>query len=92
MSGSGRNQTTISTVQLVMRVPRMDDIEKAPDRMERLLVLARQAREAGQIKYAELLEQQALRTGAEPDGSKPENSVRATGRPGKCGSVKRDLE
>jgi hypothetical protein len=76
MFDSGRNKTTSRDIQLGMRLPRVDDIEKAPDRVVRLLALALQARDAGQIRYAKLLEQQALRASAEPDGWKPGNALR----------------
>ena len=44
--------------------------------MKRLRALADEARAAGEIKYAELLEQQALRAAAGPDGSRSNNSSR----------------
>jgi hypothetical protein len=64
-----------------MRLPRVDDIEKAPDRVVRLLALALQARDAGQIRCAELLEQQALRAVRSPTAWKPGNALRAIWQP-----------
>jgi hypothetical protein len=76
------------TGKVGMRALRRDRIENAVDRMKRLRALAHEARAAGQIKYAELLEQQALKAAAEPDGWKTRQFCSASqGRAAECGSV-----
>ena len=50
-----------------MRAPKVTDIEKAADRAARLYALALQARDQGQVKYAEELEKMAARAAAEAD-------------------------
>lgn len=64
-----------------MRGLRQYGIENALERMRRLRALAHEARAARQIKYAELLEHQALKAAAEPDGWKTDNLFRFTGGP-----------
>jgi hypothetical protein len=59
-----------------MRAPKVTDIEKAADRATRLFALALQARNQGQVKYAEQLEKMAARAAAEADRQKGGTDIR----------------